>query len=78
MLADLGGTAVERGQVVVRGINAAANGLGPLVNIAVPLPPFLAAGTLLTITWAMPASVGLGTVTLFTFDAYMGSISEQR
>ncbi|RDZ36169.1 hypothetical protein C5B89_14570 [Haloferax sp. Atlit-47N] len=78
MLADLGGTAVERDQVAARGINAAASGLGPLVGIVVPLLPFLVVGTLLTMTWATLASVGLGTAILFAFGAYMGSISEQR
>lgn len=78
MLADLGGTVVERDQVAVWGVNAAVSGFGPLVGIVVPFLPSLAAGTSLTMTWATSASVGLGTAILFALGAYMGSISEQR
>ncbi|AFK20526.1 hypothetical protein E6P09_12500 [Haloferax mediterranei ATCC 33500] len=78
MLADLSGTAVERDKVAARSINAAASGLGPLVGIVVPLVPFFAAGTVLSMRMATLVSVSLGTGILFTFGAYMGSISDQR
>ncbi|ELZ94265.1 Integral membrane protein superfamily [Haloferax mucosum ATCC BAA-1512] len=78
MLADLDGTAVERQKVAARGINAAASGLGPLVGIVIPLLPFLAVGPGLSMTTATLTSVFLGTAILFSFGAYMGSISNQR
>ncbi|ELZ83008.1 hypothetical protein C453_13421 [Haloferax elongans ATCC BAA-1513] len=78
MLTDLSGTAVEADKTAARAINATASGLGPLVSILVPLLPFLAVGSVFTMLTATVASVALGTAILFTFGAYMGSISDQR
>ena len=78
MLTDLSGTAVEADKTAARAINATASGLGPLVSILVPLLPFLAVGSVFTMLTATAASVTLGTGILFTFGAYMGSISDQR
>ncbi|SEL60469.1 VIT1/CCC1 transporter family protein [Haloferax larsenii] len=78
MLADLSGTAVEADKTAARAINATASGLGPLLSILVPLLPFLAVGSMFTMLTATVASVTLGTAILFSFGAYMGSISDQR
>lgn len=74
--ADLDGAAVKHDQVAARGINTAVSGLGPSVDIVIPLLPLLAVSTLLTMTWATLASVDFGMAILFAFGAYMGSISE--
>ncbi|ELZ78673.1 VIT1/CCC1 transporter family protein [Haloferax larsenii] len=78
MLTDLSGTAVEADKTAARAINATASGLGPLISILVPLLPFLAVGSVFTMLTATVASVTLGTAILFSFGAYMGSISDQR
>jgi len=78
MLTDLDGTRLQREQSGARAINAIASGVGPLIGILLPLAPFLAHGTYVTLLEATLATVALGVGVLFAFGAYLGSLSRQR
>lgn len=78
MLTDLDDTRVQRQAIGERLVNAVASGLGPLVGILLPLTPFLVEGSVLSMFEATVAGVAVGVAILFTFGAYLGSISKQR
>ncbi|WP_160134587.1 VIT1/CCC1 transporter family protein [Halococcus salsus] len=78
MLADLSDTQVERDKMSNQVVNAAMSGLGPLLGLVLPLTPFLLEATVLTMFEATIASVAVAVGVLFTFGAYMASISRQR
>jgi len=78
MLTDLEDTRVEQEQRGAQAVNAVTSGLGPLVGILFPLAPFLFTATALSMLQAVIAGIAIGVGVLFTFGAYMGSISEQR
>lgn len=78
MLTDLSDTQVEREKMSNQVINAAMSGLGPLLGLVIPLIPFLMEGTVLSLFQATLVSVALAVSVLFTFGAYMASISQQR
>jgi predicted membrane protein (TIGR00267 family) len=78
MLSDLSGTRIERDKTSNQVLNALMSGLGPLCGLVVPLLPFLLAGSALTLLQATVVSVAMACGVLFTFGAYMASISRQR
>ena len=78
MLADLSDTQVERDKMSNQVVNALMSGLGPLIGLVLPLTPFLFEGTVFTMLEATVASVAVAVGVLFTFGAYMASISRQR
>lgn len=78
MLEDLGGTELSDDRKQRRIANAAASGLGPVIGVLVPISPFLLEGTMVTMLQAASGTVILGSLLLFSFGAYMGSISKQR
>ncbi|WP_049997400.1 VIT1/CCC1 transporter family protein [Halococcus sediminicola] len=78
MLADLSGTRVEREKMSNQVVNALMSGLGPLLGLVVPLLPFLLEDTVLSLLQATLASVAMAVGVLFTFGAYMASISRQK
>ncbi|MFC7046694.1 VIT1/CCC1 transporter family protein [Halobacteriaceae archaeon GCM10025711] len=78
MLTDLDDTQVMREKQHARVINAVMSGLGPLIGILLPLVPFLFEGAFLSMLEATAIAVAIGVSVLFTFGAYMGSISKQR
>lgn len=78
MLSDLSGTRIERDKTSNQVLNALMSGLGPLCGLVVPLLPFLLAGSALTLRQATYVSVAMACGVLFTFGAYMASISRQR
>lgn len=78
MLADLSDTRVEREKMENQVVNALMSGLGPLLGLVIPLLPFLLEGTVFTLLQATLASVAMAVGVLFTFGAYMASISRQK
>ncbi|MFB6284610.1 MAG: VIT1/CCC1 transporter family protein [Halobacteria archaeon] len=78
MLEKLEDTRLERQKQKERKFNAVMSGLGPLIGILVPVLPFLFEGGLLSMLEATTFSVALGVAVLFTFGAYMSTISRQR
>jgi len=78
MLTDLSDTRVERENMSGQIVNALMGGLGPLPGLVVPLSPFLFEGAAFTLYQATLASVAMAVGILFTFGAYMASISRQR
>ncbi|QIO23412.1 VIT1/CCC1 transporter family protein [Haloarcula sp. JP-L23] len=78
MLTDLDDTRIQREHRGARLLHATMSGLGPTVGVLIPLSPFLLEGTVLSMTEAAIAAVGLGIGVLGAFGAYMGSISDQR
>ncbi|WP_276256166.1 VIT1/CCC1 transporter family protein [Halomontanus rarus] len=78
MLTGLEGTAVQQRRAGARKINAVASGIGPLIGILLPLVPFLAQGAAVTMLEATLLAVAVGVTVLFTFGAYLGSISKQN
>ncbi|EMA49805.1 MULTISPECIES: VIT1/CCC1 transporter family protein [Halococcus] len=78
MLTDLSDTQVERDKMSDQVVNALMSGLGPLLGLVVPLTPFLFEGSVFTLFQATLASVAMAVGILFTFGAYMASISRQR
>ncbi len=78
MLTDLSDTRQQREREHARVINAVMSGVGPVIGVLLPVSPFLLEGTLLTMVEATTAAVAVGVLLLFTFGAYMGSISSQR
>lgn len=78
MLKTLDDTEIQRRHEGARKINSVASGIGPLIGIILPLLPFLAQGTYLTILEATVAAVSIGVALLFVFGAYLGSISKQN
>ncbi|QLG48131.1 VIT1/CCC1 transporter family protein [Natrinema halophilum] len=78
MLTDLQDTTLRDRREGARKINAVASGIGPLIGIILPLLPFLARGVLFSPLEATIVAVGIGVVVLFTFGAYLGSISKQN
>jgi predicted membrane protein (TIGR00267 family) len=78
MLVDLDDTEIQRRARGARLVNAVMSGLGPLLGILLPLAPFLAEGTVLSMLEATVAGVAVAVALLFAFGAYMGSISKQR
>jgi len=78
MLTDLTDTKVQREQLAARKINAVASGIGPIIGISCPLVPFLFHGSIVTLLEATVLAVAIGVGLLFTFAAYLGSISKQN
>ncbi len=78
MLENLEDTEIYRNNKEARVVNSVMSGIGPSIGIMLPVLPFLLEGTLLTMTEATMASVALGVGLLFSFGAYMGSISKQE
>ncbi len=78
MLTDLSDTQIEREKMSNQVINALMSGLGPLIGLVLPLVPFLFAGTAFSLFHATILSVAVAVGVLFTFGAYMASISRQR
>ncbi|APW99628.1 hypothetical protein CHINAEXTREME_18445 [Halobiforma lacisalsi AJ5] len=78
MLTDLEGTEVQERRKGARKINAVASGIGPLIGIVLPLVPFLGHGVVFSLLEATLVAVGVGVALLFTFGAYLGSISKQN
>lgn len=78
MLTDLSDTQVEREKMSNQIINSIMSGLGPLIGLVSTLVPFLLAGTVLSMLQATLVSVTVAVGVLFTFGAYMASISRQR
>ncbi|ELY81914.1 VIT1/CCC1 transporter family protein [Natrinema gari] len=77
MLTDLEDTTVQRRRAGARKINAIASGIGPLIGILLPLGPFLGQG-IISMLEATLLAIGVGVAVLFTFGAYLGSISKQN
>jgi predicted membrane protein (TIGR00267 family) len=77
MLRDLDDTVIARRNRTARAVSATMSGIGPVVGVFVPLLPFLVADEALTPLAATALAVALGVSLLFTFGAYLGSISEQ-
>ena len=77
MLRDLDDTAIARRNRTARAVSATMSGIGPVVGVFVPLLPFLAADGTFTPLAATAVAVALGVSLLFTFGAYLGSISDQ-
>ncbi len=78
MLTDLEDTKVQRDQVGARKVNAVASGIGPLIGIILPLLPFLLHGIYLSLLEATLVGIAIGVLVLFSFGAYLGSISKQN
>jgi predicted membrane protein (TIGR00267 family) len=78
MLTDLDDTAVQKRKARARLVHAVMSGLGPVVGVVLPLLPFLFEGRGVTMLQATVASVGVGVAVLFTFGAYLSTISRQR
>ena len=78
MLTDLDDTAVQKRKARARLVHAVMSGLGPIVGVILPLLPFLLEGRVVTMLQATVASVGVGVGVLFTFGAYLSTISRQR
>jgi predicted membrane protein (TIGR00267 family) len=78
MLTDLSDTEVEREKMSNQVVNALMSGLGPLLGLLSTLLPFLLVGTVLSMLQATLVSVAVSVGVLFTFGAYMASISRQR
>ena len=78
MLEKLEDTELQKRSAGARKINSVASGAGPLVGIVLPLLPFLAERSYVTMLEATVVSVGIGVCVLFVFGAYLGSISEQN
>lgn len=78
MLTDLSDTQVERQKMENQIVNAFMSGLGPFLGLVIPLVPFLFEGELLSLFQATILSVATAVGVLFTFGAYMASISRQR
>jgi len=78
MLTDLGDTELQQRRSSARKVNAVASGIGPLIGIILPLLPFLAHGVLFSLLEATLVAVAIGVAVLFTFGAYLGSISKQN
>ncbi len=77
MLTDLEDTTVQQRRAGARKINAVASGIGPLIGILLPLGPFLGQG-IISMLEATLLAIGVGVAVLFTFGAYLGSISKQN
>ncbi|AEH39384.1 VIT1/CCC1 transporter family protein [Halopiger xanaduensis] len=78
MLADLEDTAVQQRRAGARKINAIASGIGPLIGILLPLLPFLGQNVVVSMLEATLLAIAVGVGVLFTFGAYLGSISKQN
>jgi predicted membrane protein (TIGR00267 family) len=78
MLTDLEDTTVQQRQAGARKINAVASGIGPLIGVLLPLIPFLGQSIVVSMFEATLLAVGVGVAVLFTFGAYLGSISKQN
>lgn len=78
MLTGLEDTDLYAKKKEARAINAAMSGLGPTIGALIPMTPFLFEGVFLTMLQATLLAVALGVMLLFSFGAYMGSISKQK
>ena len=78
MLRDLRDTELAATKRTGRFINAAMSGIGPLIGVLVPMIPFAFESGRLTMRTATTLSVLLGIGLLFSFGAYLGSISRQK
>jgi predicted membrane protein (TIGR00267 family) len=78
MLRELDDTVVARRDRRGRVVNAVMSGIGPIIGVILPLLPFLVVPEVLSLAAATAAAVGIGVTVLFTFGAYLGSISKQR
>lgn len=78
MLTDLSDTQVEREKMSNQVVNAFMSGLGPLIGLILPLIPFLFEGVAFSLFQATLVSIAVAVGVLFTFGAYMASISRQR
>ncbi len=78
MLRDLEGSELHERKMQGRVINAAMSGFGPIIGIMLPVIPFLFEPRVLGMLEATLASIAIGVLLLFSFGAYMGSISKQK
>ncbi|MFB6292474.1 MAG: VIT1/CCC1 transporter family protein [Candidatus Nanohaloarchaea archaeon] len=78
MLRDLDGTKVYERKMEGRVINALMSGLGPTLAMLLIIAPFLLETVFLTMLQATLISVAVAVALLFSFGAYMGSMSKQR
>jgi predicted membrane protein (TIGR00267 family) len=77
MLEDLDDTRLTEDKEERRRVNAFMSGLGPVIGVLLPLAPYLLEASVLTMFQATVAAVAVATALLFTFGAYLGSISGQ-
>jgi predicted membrane protein (TIGR00267 family) len=77
MLTDLDGTRIQRQKTGARQVNALMSGIGPIIGVVLPMTPFLLEGSLLSMRAATLSSIGVAVAILFTFGAYLATISEQ-
>ena len=78
MLRELDDTVVARRDRRGRVVNAVMSGIGPIIGVVLPLLPFLVVPEVVSLTAATAGAVAIGVTVLFTFGAYLGSISKQR
>ncbi|WP_137290684.1 VIT1/CCC1 transporter family protein [Natronorubrum halophilum] len=78
MLTDLDDTAIQQRRAGARKINAVASGIGPLIGVLLPLIPFLGQGVVVSMLEATLLAIAVGVCVLFTFGAYLGTISKQN
>jgi len=78
MLRELDDTVVTRRDRRGRVVNAVMSGIGPIIGVVLPLLPFLVVPDVVSLEAATAAAVAIGVGVLFTFGAYLGSISKQR
>jgi len=78
MLADLDETRIQRQQRGARQVNALMSGIGPIIGVVLPMTPFLLEGSLLSMRAATLSSIGVAVAILFTFGAYLATISGQN
>ncbi|OTF01783.1 VIT1/CCC1 transporter family protein [Halorubrum sp. SD683] len=78
MLTDLDETRIQRQKAGARQVNALMSGIGPIIGVVLPMTPFLIEGSVLSMRAATLSSIGVAVAILFTFGAYLATISEQN
>ena len=78
MLTDLTGTRLHAESADARMVSAIMSGLGPTVGMLLPITPYAAVRFGLTVGAATGLGVLIAIGVLFTFGAYLGSISAQN
>jgi predicted membrane protein (TIGR00267 family) len=78
MQKDLKETKLYQNKEDARIINSLMSGIGPIIGIVLPIMPFLLEGTYISMLQATIVSVLVAVGLLFSFGAYMGSISKQK
>lgn len=78
MQKDLKDTKLYQNKEDARIINSLMSGIGPIIGIVLPIMPFLLEGYYISMLQATIVSVLVAVGLLFSFGAYMGSISKQK